>query len=166
MNILSVLTRKISRAMFWICCVALLGIVFLTTCDVILRRLGKPIVFAYEVVIFLAAIVVGFALPESILKGVHVQMDFLTQYLSQKYKKILDVITRFLAAGTFLIVGWRMIKLGAHRKITGEFSAILNIPDYPIAYGIGICCFIACVALFIALLERLKERKGKSPEDR
>ncbi len=30
---------------------------------------------------------------------------------------------------------------------TGEVSMTLRMPEYPIAYGIGVCCFIECLVL-------------------
>ncbi len=152
-------TRKLSRLMFWVSCVAILCIVFLTTFDVISRRLGNPIDFTYEVVVYLGAIVIGFAIPQTTLDGTHVIMDFLTQRFPSSVQKTLRSITRCLAMSIFLIIGWNIIGLGSYLRSTGQASPILKIPDYPIAYGIGLCCFLECMVLCFDLLQGLKEAK-------
>jgi TRAP-type C4-dicarboxylate transport system permease small subunit len=141
--------------MFWISCGAILAIVFLTTVDVISRRLGNPIDFTYELVLYLGAVTIGFAIPQATLDRAHVVMDFLTVRLPLGLQKTFSVITRCLAIAIFLIIGWHIIKMGSYLHTTGQASAILNIPDYPVAYGIGFCCFIECVVLFFDVLEGL-----------
>jgi TRAP-type C4-dicarboxylate transport system permease small subunit len=145
--------RRISRLMFWISCGAILTIVFLTTVDVVSRRLGNPIDFTYELVLYLGAITIGFAIPQATIDRAHVVMDFLTVQLPPGLQRAFNITTRFLAIAMFGIIGWHTIKMGSYLHTTGQASAILNIPDYPVAYGIGFCCFIECVVLFFDVLE-------------
>jgi TRAP-type C4-dicarboxylate transport system permease small subunit len=162
-DIFSTSAMKLSRFIFWIACAALLVVVFLTTCDVILRKLGSPLAFSNEIVVIMAGIIVGFALPQSILDNVHVQMDFLTVFLGGKHQFFLIIITRLLAAGLLLILGWSLMARGQYLKKVGQMSPILEIPDYPVAYGIGICSFLGCIALFVAFVKMSKDKKsGKS----
>lgn len=162
MNIISKLATKVSGAFFGVSCAALLIAMFLTTCDVILRRLGYPLAYSNEIVVIMAGIIAGFSLPQSILERIHVQMDFLTLHLGKKVQAVLTIITRFFAAGLLLILGWSMIVRGQSLKRVGQTSAILEIPDYPVAFGLGLCCLLSCVALFIALI--LDRSKNKSSE--
>ncbi len=157
MELMLRLVKKLARFMFWISCSAIITIVFLTTFDVISRRLGNPIDFTYEVVTYLGAIVIGFSIPQATLDKTHVVMDFLTEKLPKRGKTIFSCITRCLAIITFIIIGWNIIKMGNYLHKTGQATDILKIPDYPAAYGIGLCCFIVCLILFFDLLNELRE---------
>ena len=65
--------------MYWIAGLALIGIMFLTVTDVILREFKIPIVGTYEIVSLLGAVVIGFAIPQTSIERGHVLMDFLTE---------------------------------------------------------------------------------------
>jgi TRAP-type C4-dicarboxylate transport system permease small subunit len=138
--------------MSWIAAVAITSIVFLTVADVILRRFRRPIDFTYEVVILLGAIAIGFSIPQTTLDKGHVLMDFLTERLPQGLQKMFSSITRFLGIGTFAIFGWRIFLFGNNLWRTGEITPILQMPTYPVAYGLGVCCFVECLVLFYDML--------------
>jgi hypothetical protein len=52
-----------------------------------------------------------------------------------------------MGIGLFSLLGWNMIKLGMDLYRTGEVSLTLQLPFYPVAYGIGVCCFVQCLVL-------------------
>lgn len=139
--------HTLSRLMYWIAGLALAGIMFLTVADVILREFKLPVVGTYEIVSLLGAIVIGFAVPQTSLERGHVLMDFLTEKLPIGGRKVFHFLTRILAIFTFLIIGWNLWGLGNDFYRTGQVSLTLQIPEYPVAYGIGICCFIECLVL-------------------
>jgi TRAP-type C4-dicarboxylate transport system permease small subunit len=149
-----------SRFLYVISCVAIVSIVFLTVVDVVLRKIGYPIDFVFEVVVFLAAIVIGFALPQTTLKKGHVAMEFVTSKLSGRGRKILHVGTRCVGIVTFAIIGWNIIGIGNHLHNVKQVSAVLEIPEFPIAYGIGVCCFIECLALLLDLGQGSEEAQS------
>jgi len=154
------IVRGLSRLMYWVAALALVSILFLTVSDVILRRFKMPIDWAYEVVVLLGAIVIGFSLPQTTLEKGHVLMDFLTGKLPPHWKRAFSVITRCLGIGLFAIFGWRMVLLGRNVWKSGQVSPVLQMAEYPVAYGIGVCCFIVCAVLFYDLTEK---RKGEKP---
>jgi len=139
--------------MFAVAGAALTAMMFLTVADVILRAFKRPIVGTYDLVGLLGAVVIGFAIPQtSRVKG-HVLMDFLTGKLSRAVQGVLHVLTRVLAMATFAIMGWNIWLLGDGYRQTGEVTLTVQIPLYPVAYGIAICCFIECLVLFVDLME-------------
>ncbi len=149
--------KMLCRVMYWISCMALVSIVALTVLDVTLRKLGNPIDFTFEVVVFLAAIVIGFALPQTSLDKGHVVMEFLTVKLSPAWKKAVHVGTRLVGIITFLIIGWNIMRVGHHLLEVGQTSAILRIPEFPVAYGVGVCCFIECLVLILEIAQTSEE---------
>jgi TRAP-type C4-dicarboxylate transport system permease small subunit len=155
-----VIVRKLSRIMYWIAGVAIVSIVFLTVADVILRRFRMPIDWAFEVVVLLGAIAIGFAVPQTTIDKGHVLMDFVTERLSLRWQRIFSMITRCLGIFIFAIFGWRIFPYGNNLWRSGQVSPILLLPEYPVAYGIGICCFIVCLILFYDLVQKFKEGKS------
>ena len=146
----------LSRLMYWIAGIALAAIVFLTVADVLLRLTAIPIIGTYEIVSLLGAIVIGFAIPQTSIENGQVIMDFLTGKLPPGGARFFQVVTRILAIFTFLIIGYNLISLGTDLRQTGQVSLTLKIPEFPVAYGIGVCCFIEC----LVLLAQLSTQKG------
>jgi TRAP-type C4-dicarboxylate transport system permease small subunit len=145
--------------MYVIAGIALAGSMFLTVADVILRQFKVPIVGTYELVGLLGAVVVGFAIPQTSRLQGHVIMDFVTAKLSQSWQRPFHVITRILAIGTFAIIAWNLWALGNDLRKSGEVTLTLQLPFYPVAYGIALCCIVECLVLFVDMVEKREEEK-------
>jgi len=148
----------ISRFLNVIAGVSLSFLMCLTIGDVILRIFKRPIVGTYELVAFSGAVVIGFSLPFTSWVRGHVYVDFLISKFSQRARNIVNVVTRCLVMWLFLMIGWNLIDYGMDLHKSGEVSLTLRIPFYPVAYGIGICCFFQCL---VFLCDILKIRGGK-----
>lgn len=143
--------------MYAIAGVALTGMVFLTVADVAMRTFKSPIVGTYELVGMLGAVAVGFAIPQTSRMRGHVVMDFLTGSLSPGVQRLFQVLTRLLAIAMFFIIAWNLWKLGTDYIKDGEVTLTLQVPLYPVAFGIAICCFVECVVLFLDIFEVEKQ---------
>lgn len=145
--------RKIIKLLNIIAGISLIFMMCLTVSDIVLRFLRMPIVGTYELVAFSGAVVIGFSLPfTSWIKG-HVNSDFFILWLSEKKRKYFYFITRLLGIILFFLIAWNLILFGRDLYKSGEVSLTLQIPFYPVAYGIGICCFIECLVLFCDILK-------------
>lgn len=122
-------------------------LMLITVADVFLRSLGKPIVGTFELVAFLGALVLGFSMPLTSWGRGHIYVDFLVLKLAPPARKVFHVFTRCLGMGLFFMIGWNLIKMGTDLHRSGEVSLTLQMPFYPIVYGVGICCFIQCLVL-------------------
>lgn len=145
--------HKISRFFNLIAGIALSFIMLLTVADIILRSFRKPIVGTYEVVAFSGAVVIGFSVPLTSWMRGHIYVDFLILKFSQKIRNIFNIVTRFLGIWLFIMIGWNLISYGMDLQKSGEVSLTLQMPFYPVAYGVGICCFIQCLVLFCDILK-------------
>jgi TRAP-type C4-dicarboxylate transport system permease small subunit len=133
--------------------ISLSFIISLTVADIILRFFRMPIVGTYELVAFSGAVVIGFSVPlTSWMKG-HVYVDFLVLRFSQKTRNVFNIVTRLLGIWLFIMIGWNLIKYGMDLYRSGEVSPTLQVPFYPVAYGVGICCFIQCLVLLCDILK-------------
>jgi TRAP-type C4-dicarboxylate transport system permease small subunit len=133
--------------------ISLTFLMFLTVTDVILRYFRRPIVGTYELVAFSGAVVIGFALPFTSWVRGHIYVDFLILRFSQKVRNFFNIITRCLVVVLFFLIGWNLIKYGIDLQKSGEVSLTLQVPFYPVAYGMGICCFFQCVVMVCDILK-------------
>jgi TRAP-type C4-dicarboxylate transport system permease small subunit len=116
----------------------------LTVTDVLLRAGGHPFIGTYEIVALLLALVIGFGIPQVSLDRGHVYMDFLLEKLSKRGKKVMNTITRLFCIILFLPLGYNLFNVGARFHASGEVSATIKIPFYPVAYGVAVCCLLEC----------------------
>lgn len=145
--------RDLSQFLYIIAGITLAFMMCLTVLDVILRTFRKPIVGTYELVAFSGAVVIGFSVPFTSWVRGHIYVDFLISRFSRKVKNVIHVATRCLVIWLFLMAGWNLIKYGMDLQKSGEVSLTLEMPFYPVAYGIGVCCFVQCVVILCDILK-------------
>jgi TRAP-type C4-dicarboxylate transport system permease small subunit len=138
--------------------ITLIFIMIVTVSDVLLRTLGRPIVGVYELVGFSGAVVIGFSIPfVSWVRG-HIYVDFLVLKLSPTARMIFHLSTRAMTLALFFMIGWNLFKVGNDLWKSGEVSPTLQMPFYPIVYGVGVSCLIQCLVL---LADMVKIRRGQ-----
>jgi TRAP-type C4-dicarboxylate transport system permease small subunit len=169
-NLFLTAIERISRFLNGIAGISLTLLMMLTVADVTLRAilsLGRwllkqgmlltlgnlivghvrPIVGAYELVGLLGAVVIGFSVPlTSWLRG-HIYVDFFIFRFPQGTRNAFNIATRCLSIFLFLMIGTNLFKYGMDLQRTGEVSLTLQMPSYPIVFGVGVCCFVQCLVL-------------------
>lgn len=136
--------RFISGVLNFIACIALTFMMFLTVADVLLRAGGHPIIGTYEVVALLLALVIGFGIPQASLDRGHVYMDFMLEKLSKRSRMLMNTFTRVMCLVLFAFIGGNLFNVAARFHASGEVSPTVQIPIYPIAYGVAVCCLLEC----------------------
>jgi len=132
---------------------ALTFMMLLTVTDVIMRSFRRPIVGTYEMVYFAGAVVIGFAIPMTTLAKGHVLVDFLLMKFSHGVRRVFQLVTRLMGIALFSLAGWNLIKMGFDFLRTGEVSLTLQMPVYPVAFGIGFACLAQCLVLTLQALQ-------------
>jgi TRAP-type C4-dicarboxylate transport system permease small subunit len=145
----------ISRFLNAIAGISLIFLMLLTVMDVLLRYLKRPIVGTYEVVAFAGAIVIGFSLPLTSWMRAHIFVDFFILRFSQKIRNGFYIVTRILVIMLFFLIGWNLLGYGTDLYRSGEVSLTIQMPFYPIAYGVGLCCFVQCLVLVCDVIKVL-----------
>lgn len=148
-------TKRFSNTLNVMGAILLTLMMLLTVIDVILRYLGRPITGTFELMAFAGALVTGCALAQTSLDDAQVNVDILVQAISQKGKKILFVFNRLLGLGIFSLLAWALFDKGKDLYLTGEVSLTLQIPYYPVAYGLAFCCLAECLVLFSTMLKAI-----------
>jgi len=137
----------ISKAMHWVSGVTIWVIMAITLADVILRHFGHPIVGSFEIISFLGAIVVGFALPQTSLMKGHIYVDFLVNRFSSDRRAVMYVTTRIMGMFLFFVLGWFFFSMAWDLFTKGEVSTTFKLPFYPIAAGLGLSFFVQVLVL-------------------
>ena len=145
--------KGISRFLNAIAGISLTFLMLLTIADVILRGFKSPVPGTFEMVAFAGAVVIGFSVPlTSWLRG-HIFVDFFILKFSQKGRDIFNIATRCVVIVLFFLIGWNLIKYGMDLQKSGEVSLTLQMPFYPVAYGVGVCCFVQCLVLVCDIMK-------------
>ncbi len=149
------IVEKLCRYLNVLGIICITSLLLLTVTDVISRCFGSPVEGSYELVSFLGAMVIGFSVPlTSWIKG-HVFVDSFILILPRRARSTVNIITRCLGIFLFIFIGLNLVLYGIDLHKTNEVSQTLRIPFYPVAYGLGICCFIQCVVLFCDIARTL-----------
>jgi TRAP-type C4-dicarboxylate transport system permease small subunit len=89
--------------------------------------------------------VIGFTIPRvSFVRG-HVYMEVILERLPRDGRAMLNTFTRILCILLFVLIGYNLFSAGNEFRMSGEVSPTVQIPFYPLAYGMGVCCFIECL---------------------
>jgi len=148
--------EKISKFLNVIAGISLTFLMLLTIVDVILRSFKKPVVGTYELVAFAGAVVIGFSMPLTSFVRQHIFVDFFILKFSLRVRNIFNIGTRGLVMALFLLVGWNMCNYARDLQRSGEVSLTLQMPFYPVAYGVGVCCFILCLVFVCDIVKIVK----------
>jgi hypothetical protein len=107
----------------------------------------RPIGSTYELVGLLGAVVIGFSIPLTSWFRGHIYVDFFIFRFPPRIRNAFNIATRCLGIFLFLMIGWNLFKYGMDLQRTGEVTSTLQMPSYPIVFGVGVCCFIQCLVL-------------------
>ncbi len=133
---------------------ALVFILLLTTADVLLRMFGHPIIGTYEVVGFAGALVVGLVIPEASRHRAHVTVELVLDRLPPLPRALANALTRVLAIGLFALLAVYLASLGLDLAEAGEVSPTLQLPFYPVVYGLAFSCALECLVLMGEIVPR------------
>jgi TRAP-type C4-dicarboxylate transport system permease small subunit len=143
----------LSRLMEIVAGVALVFMMSLTTCDVILRAFGRPIIGTYEMVAFTGGVVIGFATPITSWVRGQIYVDFFYQKFPQFWQNVFNVCTRLLVLILFIFISWNLAIMAKDMVRSGEVSLTLQLPFYPVAFGIAFAFVVQCLVVVCDLLK-------------
>jgi TRAP-type C4-dicarboxylate transport system permease small subunit len=132
---------------------ALAFVISITVADVILRFFGSPITGTFELVCFAGGVLICFSIPLTSWTHSQIQVEFLVMKFPPGVRKVLNVVTKVLGIVLFLLITWNVVLLGNDLRESGEVSIVLRMPFYPVAYAIGICCFLQCLVLLCDIVK-------------
>ena len=153
------LTRRLAwltRSLNALSAAAVMAMMLLTCADIVLRLMRRPITGTYELMGFLAALFVSFALAQTSVDKGHIAVDFLVMRLSRRAQRIIDALNDGVCIGLFALVTRQCVVYGAELRASGEVSMTLQLPVYPVVYGIGAGCAVLCLVLAARVVDNLR----------
>jgi TRAP-type C4-dicarboxylate transport system permease small subunit len=157
--------EKISHAMakrlYWVAGVAIVVMMLLTCADVVLRYFRKPIPGTYELVCFLGAAAVAFAMAHTSVERGHVAVTFVVALFPRRIQGLIESITTCFGLFFFTLLAWQSLIYANDLRLSGEVSLTLELPFYPFVYGIGFSAAIVCLILLSDLFKSFLKLFGK-----
>ena len=153
------LVNTTSRHVNTIAGAAIMAMMLLTSADVVMRLFDRPIPGTYEIIGFLGALAVAFALAHTSVEKGHIAVDLLVNLLPPRVQILLDVFGAMMGTAIFGAITWQSAMYALDLRQSGEVSATLGMPVYPFAAGIAAGCALLCLVLiaeFACSLRRIK----------
>ena len=105
----------------------------LTCADVVLRLFGSPIPGTYEMVGFLGAVIIAFALAYTSLEKGHIAVEILVDRLPREAAGMsIEAVTSLIGASLFGLLTWQSLIYAADLRQSGEVSAHPHHADLPL----------------------------------
>ena len=139
--------------------IAVLTLMILATGNVVLRVFHAPFRGTYEIVGFLGAIVIAFALGYTQQRKNHIVVDILTERFSKQTNRVLDMINYFVTMIFFAIIAWQLLVWGNKLVAGAEVSETLKIVFYPFVFSVALGFAVFSLTLLSDFLRTLLGRK-------
>ena len=147
--------------LYWVAGSAIVAMMLLTCTDVVLRYFRKPIPGTYELVCFLGAVAVAFAMAHTSVEKGHVAVSFVVSLLPQRIQGLIESITTSFGLIFFVLIAWQSVIYANDLRLSGEVSLTLELPFYPFVYGISFSAAIVCLILLSDLFKSFFKLFGK-----
>ena len=161
MRALQSVSKELARALYLIAGIAIVLMMLLTCADIVLRFMRRPIPGTYELVCFLGAVAVAFAMAHTTAQKGHVAVSLIVSLLPQRLQGLIGVLTNAFGCIFFALIAWRSILYANSLRETGEVSLTLQLPFYPFVYGIGFSALAVCLVLLTDFSKNLMKVCGK-----
>ncbi len=156
-GVLETFALRVSQLFAWISGSAVMAMMLLIVINGIKRFFSTPILGTTEIVGWLAAISISFALGYTQIHRGHVEIDLLVVKFPEGIQKALRIVVAFVSLGFFSIVGWQLFQYAINLSANQNVSQTLGIIYYPFVFlsALGFSVFV-----FVLLTDLIAEIKG------
>lgn len=141
--------------------IAVLALMSVATANVVLRIFHIPFRGAYELVSFIGAIVIAFALGSTQQRKGHIVVDILTDKFPKKISKILDVVNHLVTMVFFAIVAWQIYRVGMQIWDSGELSETLKMIYHPFIFAVALGFITLSLTALTQLMSDMRSGEEK-----
>ena len=149
--------RGIKTVALWGGGAMLLGLVFLTVGDVILRYFfNAPLFGARDIAKLMLLVMVALSTAYSARTGGQVAIEVFSGFLGPQMLRVIDIVIRIGASVMLVILAWRLMIGGLGAGHFGEVSLSLGIPFAPFyfIFAFGMLLYATVLLVETALLLR------------
>ncbi len=158
MNFLMSLTNYLNKLLMIVGGIAVLALMTLATGNVVLRVFHLPFRGAYEVVSFLGAIVIAFALGYTQRRKDHIIVEILTERFPKGLQKFVDTVAYLVITIFFSIVSWQIFVWAMKIYNSHEVSETLKIIYHPFVFAVALAFAIMSLTAFVDFLKNILGR--------
>jgi len=152
----------LARRLDMVAAMAIFAMMALTSVDIFLRYFfRKPISGTYEIVALLGAVAVSFAMAHTLVEKGHVAVSLIVQILPKRIQGIIESFISVFGIILFGLITWQSVLYGIDCQRAGEVSLTLEIPFYPVIYGVALGAAVVCMVLIVDLVNALSNVKNK-----
>lgn len=151
----------LNKGLAWGASASLLIMVMVVVANAVSRELYVPFVGTTEIVGWLAALSIAFALGFTQLQQGYVEIDALVERFPALLQRIVKSIMLFISTCFFAMVSWKVYLYALNVAANGNVSETLGFTFYPLIFLVA----LGFVGLTLALLvDFLKEIMGSVAE--
>ena len=161
MNSIERISCGLAGKLYWVAGASIVAMMLLTCADVVLRYFRRPIPGTYELVCFLGAVAVAFAMAYTSVEKGHVSVSFVVNLFPQRIQGLIESITNSFGLFLFALIAWQSVIYANELRLSGEVSLTLELPFYPFVYGIGFSAAAVCLILLSDLYKNLMKMFAK-----
>jgi TRAP-type C4-dicarboxylate transport system permease small subunit len=163
MAILDKIDEVLGRILLVLSSSAVLVLMLLATGNVVLRIFHAPYRGTYEIVSFLGAIGVAFALASTQRGKGHIVVDILSSHYPRPVKRLVDTLSAGISAVFFGIVAWQVFVWGTRIMAGGEVSETLKIIYYPFVFGVAAGFGVLSLTCLLDIFRVFRKDEGVAP---
>lgn len=168
MKYVEVLDNFLNRVLLVFGGIAVLALMALATANVVLRMFHMPYRGTYEIVSFLGAVTIAFALGYTQKTKNNIVVEILSEKFPAPLIRLVDAISYLVMTIFFGIVAWQLFVWGMKIAEGGEVSETLRIIFYPFVFSVGIGFGVLALTTFVDLLSVFPKtepkQKNEAPE--
>jgi len=155
------ISKGLAKRLYWVAGTAIVAMMLLTCADVVLRYFRMPIPGTYELVCFLGAAAIAFAMAYTSVEKGHVSVRFVVELFPHKIQGLINGITSGFGLFLFALIAWQSAIYANELRLSGEVSLTLELPFYPFVYGVGFSAAVVCLILLSDLYKNLMKMFAK-----
>ena len=91
----------------------------------------------------------------------HVAVSLVVRLFPKRLQDIIEGIISIFGIILFGLIAWQSILYGMDCQRAGEVSLTLELPFYPIIYGVALGAVVVCLVLLVDLANALGEVKDR-----
>jgi TRAP-type C4-dicarboxylate transport system permease small subunit len=151
-------SRVVSRWFGWIGMLAFFLMLVSTCVDVVGAKLFKwPLPGGIEIVYMVQIVAMAGTLAIAQVDKQHIRMEFFIEKAPRKMKALMAAVVSILGVALFALLCWYSVKFGLKLLGTGDVTTSAQIPLYPFAFWIALCCIPMCFVLLIEFIQSVRE---------
>lgn len=133
-----------------------IGTMLLVVANILLRTLfSRPILGSYEIVSYLTALAIGFALAHCAVQSGHIAVGIIVDRLSKSLQAVIDSAINLTALVFWGLCVWHLVEFAQTTAKSGLVSPTAQIPVAPVIYLVALGLASLSLVVFVRSLDSL-----------